>query len=345
MTLTIGYIGFGKSTTRYHLPYSLIREHIQVKTIFNRKRKPELEKNYTDSGIAFTDRLEDVLTDPAIELIVICTPHDTHYSYAKQCLEHGKHVLIEKPFATTAAEAEELLAMAKEKGLIAMPYQNRRFDSDFLAVKDVLERGYIGDLVEIESHFDYNRPDGPFSAGSYYNGAFYGLGVHTMDQIISLLGRPDHVTYDIRSVRHSEQPDDLYDIQLHYGNTKAIVKTSHVVRIPYPKFILHGTKGSFVKYGIDQQEACLKAGVMPGTNGFGEDPPSSYGKLVYTDENGIEREKVIPTPLGDYGRLYDHLADAILNGSDKLVSDEETRTIMNILEKGFERQTPFTVTL
>ncbi|WP_046174190.1 oxidoreductase [Domibacillus indicus] len=345
MKLTIGFIGFGKSTTRYHLPYVFIRDHLTVKTIFNRKRKPELEKNYTEAAIQFTDELDEILSDPDIQLVSICTPPDTHYSYAKQCLEHGKHVLVEKPFCSLREEAEELLMLAKEKNLAIMPFQNRRFDGDFLAVKEVIEKGYLGEIVEIESHFDYFRPEADPAPGAYYNGAFYGLGVHTLDQIISLFGRPRYVAYDIRSVRRKENPDDTFEAQLFYENMKAIVKTSHLVKMDYPKFIVHGKKGSFIKYGIDQQEACLKAGIMPEVEGFGQDLERAYGQAVYIDSNGEEQKKTIPTPQGDYGKVYDNLHAVILGDEEKLVSDEELLTNMEILERGFEKAGPHVVEL
>ncbi|EUJ48144.1 oxidoreductase [Paenilisteria rocourtiae] len=345
MTLTIGYIGFGKSTTRYHMPYTLIRDNIRIKTIYNHRRKPELEADYAQHNIEFTDNLDTLLQDTEIQLVSICTPASTHYDLAKKALENGKNVLVEKPFCTTSEEAEELFALAKSKGLIAMAYQNRRFDSDFLVIKEVLASGKLGELVELESHMDYYRPEAPDAPGEYYDGAFYGLGVHMMDQIIDLFGRPEEVSYDIRSIRNSNNPDDTFEIQFFYPTLKVIVKTSHLVNIPYPKFTLHGTKGSFVKYGIDQQETYLKAGIMPGEKNFGVDPESSYGALVYVDASGKTQQETIPTPLGDYGRLYDQLQDAILNGTPKLVSDEETLTNMTILEQGFTGQNPRVISL
>lgn len=343
MTLTVGFIGFGKSTNRYHLPYLMIREHIRVKTVYNRRRKPELEERYEGKGIAFTDRLEELLDDPDIHLVSITTPHATHYEFAKRCLEKGKHVLIEKPFATSLEEAEELLELAKSRGLVCMPFQNRRFDSDFLTLKEVMANGWLGELVEIESHFDRDRPEDPDAPGDYFDGAFYNLGIHLLDQAISLFGMPDAVNYDIRSLRNKRNPDDTYELQLFYGDLKVILKTSHLVKIPYPKFSMHGKKGSFVKYGIDQQEDHLKAGQMPGTDDFGVDPVEAYGKAVYDDEEGVRREVIVPTVLGDYGRVYDFMYEAVLNDEDKLVSDEDVLAAMTIMEEAFKGTNPKTV--
>lgn len=337
MAISIGYIGFGKSTTRYHLPYVLKKENIKVKMIYARSRKYQLEEAYREYGIEFTDDLDKLLKDDGIQAIVICTPHDTHYELAKLCLEHGKHLIVEKPFASTVKEARELYRLAEEKNLIITPYQNRRFDSDFLALKEVLEKGYIGEAVEIESHFDYYRP-GITLPVKNVDRAFYGLGVHTVDQMISLFGIPEKVYYDIRSQRESS--DDYYHVELFYKHFKAIVKTSMLVKSPYPKFILHGTRGSFIKYGIDRQEEYLKAGKMPWENDFGIDPPEAYGKLSFIEENGTEKEVVIPTPMGDYGRFYDHFAEAVEGKAGSLVSKEEAIAVIDILENGFSGDTP-----
>ena len=151
--------------------------------------------------------------------------------------------------------------------------------------KKAIESGKLGEIVEVESHFDYYRPVAETKPGLPQDGAFYGLGVHTMDQIISLFGRPDHVAYDIRSLRNKANPDDTFEAQLFYGDLKAIVKTSHLVKIDYPKFIVHGKKGSFIKYGIDQQETSLKANIMPGEPGFAAD--DSVGVLEYVNDEGV----------------------------------------------------------
>lgn len=340
MKMKMAFIGFGKSTNRYHLPYVLNRDHIEVKKIFSRTRKKELEDIYKEDKIEFTNQISDVVKDEEIDLVSICTTHSTHYEFAKLCLENGKHVLVEKPFAVSLTEAKELIELAKKKNLIIMPFQNRRFDSDFLALKDVMSSHAVGEIVELESHFDYYRPDNVPSGGNFYDGAFFGLGVHTIDQAICLFGKPEKVYADIRSVRNPDGPDDYYHTELFYPSHKVILKTSHLVKTPYPKFILHGTKGSFIKYGIDRQEECLKSGMTPEQDGFGVDTPESYGIVTAEDENGVQYEKVIETPIGDYGKVYDHMYETIMSKKPKLVSDEEILTVVEILEKGLEGPNP-----
>ncbi|XXD07737.1 oxidoreductase [Klebsiella sp. R445] len=343
MTLHCAFIGFGKSTTRYHLPYVLHRkDRWHVAHIYRRSAKPE-EQGSQYSHIHFTSDLDDVLNDPQVKLVIVCTHADSHFDYAKRALEAGKNVLVEKPFTPTMAEAKALFALAKSKGLTVTPYQNRRFDSCFLTMKKVIESGKLGEIVEIESHFDNYRPVDGGKPGLPQDGAFYGLGVHTMDQIISLFGRPDHVAYDIRSVRNKANPDDTFEAQLFYGTMKAIVKTSHLVKLPYPKFIVHGHRGSFIKYGIDQQETSLKANIMPGEAGFAAD--DSMGVLEYVDDNGVSVREEIGVEPGDYGRVYDALYDTLVNGRENYVNESEVLTNMEILERGFEQPSPSVVTL
>lgn len=343
MTLHCAFIGFGKSTTRYHLPYVLHRkDRWHVAHIFRRHAKPE-EQHPQYSHIHFTSDLYEVLDDPQVKLVVVCTHADSHFDYARRALEAGKNVLVEKPFTPTLMEAKVLFELAQSKGLTVTPYQNRRFDACFLTAKKAIESGKLGDIVEIESHFDYYRPVVESKPGLPQDGAFYGLGVHTLDQIISLFGRPDHVTYDIRSLRNRANPDDTFEAQLFYGNLKAIVKTSHLVKIEYPKFIVHGTKGSFVKYGIDQQETSLKANIMPGDPGFAAD--DSVGVLEYVNDAGVSvREEMTPEP-GDYGRVYDALYETLVNGAPNYVKESDVLTNLEILQRGFDRPSPSTIDL
>lgn len=337
----MGLIGFGKSANRYHLPYINLRKNIQVKTIYNLSRNPELEQEYAEKGVDFTTDLEFLLNDNEIQLISICTPAHTHYELAKRAILAGKNVIVEKPFCSTLSETKELLNLGKEYNVMVMPFQNRRFDGDFLALKQVLEQGYVGEPLELETHFDYYRPTNTPNPGPIVEGTFFGLGIHTIDRIISLFGRPQKVAYDIRSVQNKGSLDDYFDVDLHYSNQfKAKVKTSHLVAKSYPQIILHGTKGSFIKYGIDQQENDLKAGISPDAPGFGHDSPNQYGSLRYLNTNGDWIEKQIPTPVGDYGRVYDFAYDTIINGAPKLVSDEETITNIEILESGFIQENP-----
>lgn len=345
MQLTIAMVGFGKSANRYHLPYLKIRSEITVKAIYDHgfRHYPEAQQEWRQRGAVLTTDYQQILADPEIQMVTITTPAATHYQLAKAALNQGKHVLVEKPFCQTKAEARELLDLARSKGLVAMPFQNRRFDSDYLALKQVLTIGYLGRPLEIESHMDHYRLQETVVNSAPINGQFYGLGIHTIDQMIALFGAPQQVYYDIRPQQNQGNLDDYYEVDLFYEGFKAKVKSSNLVARPYPKFLLLGTLGSFVKAEIDQQENDLKAQIMPGTWGFGQDTADAYGQLHYQNGNGDWIEKSLPTPLGDYGRVYDAMAATILRGEPKLVSDEELLTALAILEAGVATKGPHVV--
>jgi len=333
------FIGFGKSATRYHLPYVLARKNkFHVKRIYDRQRNPQREQEAVYRDIQFTSQIEDILNDAEISLVTVCTHPDSHFHYAKLCLEHGKNVLVEKPFTTTHEEAEILFALAREKGLLVTPFQNRRFDSCFLTMKQAIESGKLGDIVEVESHFDYFRPEADVQPGGHFDGAFYGLGVHTLDQILSLFGRPQQVFYHLRHLRQPTNPDDTFEAQLIYGDMKAIIKTSHLVKTPYPKFLVHGTRGSFVRYQIDQQETCLKNGVMPDNAHFAED--EELALLDYVDDQGVNHIEHLPSVKGDYGRVYDAIYDTLTTGAPNYVSEEQALTNLEILDGAFRQPSP-----
>ncbi len=334
--LTIGYIGNGKSTNRYHLPFVLQRKNIRVKTIY--QRNPNHESWDRIEGVNYTSDLEELLKDEEIQLIVVCTRLDSHYDYAKLVLDHNKHCLVEKPFMRTSKEAKELFALAEEKGLILQPYQNRRFDSDFLTVQKVIEEGKLGELLELEMHFDYFRPEIPEGTNSFdvENSFLYGHGCHTLDQVISYFGKPDHVHYDVRQLLGIGRMNDYFDLDLYYGMVKVSVKSSYFRLKQRPSFIVYGKKGVFVKETKDRQEEHLKLFYMPENKDFGVDSLEHYGVLTYIDEDGIIREEKIQSVDGDYGRVYDDLYEAIINGKEKAITDEQILLQMEVLEAGIK---------
>ncbi|MEQ2467418.1 Gfo/Idh/MocA family oxidoreductase [Niallia hominis] len=334
--LTIGYIGNGKSTNRYHLPFVLQRENIKVKTIY--RRNPSHDTWKKQDQIYYSSNLNELLTDPEIQLIVVCTTHSSHYEYTKMALEYNKHVLVEKPFMMTAEEAEEIYALAKEKGLIVQCYQNRRFDSDFLTTQKVIESGKLGELLEVEMHYDYFRPEIPESSHDFqfYNSFLYGHGCHTIDQAISYFGKPKKIHYDVRQLLGSGRMNDYFDLDLYYDTLKVSIKSSYFRLKERPSFVAYGKKGVFVKHSKDRQEEHLKLFYMPDQPNFGIDLPEHYGTLTYLDENGQYREEKVVSERGDYGRVYDQLYEVIINGADKQVKDEETLLQMHILEEGMK---------
>ncbi len=332
--LTIGYYGNGKSTNRYHLPFVLQRkDKFRVKTIYRRNPAHDVWKK--QEGVYYTSELKELLDDPEIDMVCICTSAN-HYECAKAVLEKGKHCLVEKPFTETAEQARELFALAKTKGLVIQAYQNRRFDSDFLTVQKVIESGKLGDLLEVEMHYDYYRPEVPENKMfEKYNSFLYGHGCHTLDQVIGYWGKPDSVHYDVRQLLGQGRYNDYFDLDLYYGILKVSVKSSYFRVKARPSFIVYGKRGCFEKVTKDRQEEHLKMFYMPdGHEDFGLDLPEHYGTLVYYDENNQYHEEKVPSQRGDYGRIYDGMYDAIVNGREKVVKDEETLLQMEILEKG-----------
>lgn len=339
--ITIGYIGNGKSTNRYHIPFVLQRKNtIKIKTIYCR----DLSKRVWDriEDVRYTDDLEELLNDTEIQLICICTPIQQHYRFAKMVLEHGKHCLVEKPFTSTVEQAEELFSMAKKKGLVLQCYQNRRYDSDFLTVQKVIESGVLGDLLEVEMNFDYYRPEVPlahqnqdFSKEFSSLAAFlYGHGCHTVDQVLSYFGEPERVHYDVRQLLGKGGMNDYFDLDLYYGALKVSVRSSYFRIKSRPSFAVYGKKGCFIKQTIDRQEEHLKLFYMPDHEDFGLDRPEHYGTLTYYDEQSVYHEEKVPSVRGDYGRVYDDLYETLVNGKEKKVKDEQTLCLMRLLEKG-----------
>ncbi|MCW0953665.1 oxidoreductase [Weissella ceti] len=345
--LNVGYVGFGKSTNRYHLPYVEQRlDRINVKRIYARTlgKRPEDEAKWEARGTVFSNDMADIINDNELDLVIVVTPAPSHFETVKTLLLAGKNVMVDKPMARTKAEVEELVSIAKEKGLFLMPFQNRRFDSDFLTLKHVLSTGYVGEPVELELHMDHYRPNDGSEKGDHIDGDWYGHGVHLVDQMVSLFGKPEAVSYDIKSIRVPDSVmDDNFEANMFYASGfKATVQATELAAVHYPKWILHGTKGSYIKHNIDQQEYDLKSGIMPGDMNFGIDAPQDYGQVTYYNQNGDRLEKTIQTITGDYGRVYDHVYETLVNDAAPLISFEEMTNVIDILEQGAVESRPHT---
>ncbi len=333
--LTIGFIGNGKSTNRYHMPFILQRpEKLKVKMIYSRNHAHDAWDEIP--GVIYTGNLDELLNDPDIQVIVVSTPGPTHYEFAKMVLNANKNCVVEKPFVETSAQARELFELAASKGLMLQCYQNRRFDSDFLTVQEVIESKKLGDLLELEMHFDYYRPYIPENCDhfSQINSYLYGHGCHTLDQVISYFGKPDQVHYDVRQLLGQGRMNDYFDLDLYYGVFKVSVKSSYFRIKERPSFVIYGKKGMFIKEKKDKQEEHLKLFYMPDHEDFGVDRPEDYGTLIYYDDKGHYHEEKVISKTGDYGRYYDALYETIIHGKEKLVKDEETLLQLEILEKG-----------
>ncbi|MET3125871.1 putative dehydrogenase [Arcicella rosea] len=330
--LNVALIGFGLSGRYLQAPFFSVNPNFNLKTIVSNSQNP---KEYFPA-VEVMKSLEEVLADDSIDLVSICSPNATHYEFAKKCLLADKHVLVEKPFTATAEQAEELIQLSKERGKIISIYQNRRFDSDFMTVKKVIEDGLLGDLLSYEVHFDRYKPilnaKKWKETNNAANGILYDLGSHIIDQAIVLFGTPEKVWGETCTERIGSEIDDSFDIRLNYGKLKVTLKSSLLVREEGPRYILYGTKGSFVKYGIDVQEDHLKAGIMPNMDTFGIEPESNSG-IINTDINGLHFRGTIETLKGDWGILFQNLYEAITGKAELLVKPEEVLEQIKIMEQ------------
>lgn len=327
--MKIGVIGNGKGANRYHIPFILNRpDTLELKWVYARslskKDWPRIE------GVRYTDRLEDLLEDPEVDLIDISTPLSTHYPLAKKAIEAGKNVLVDKPFTQTLEQAQELFELAEKNNVILSCYQNRRYDSDFLTAKKVIETEMLEDVFEVEISCDYDRPEVPNGSSSYSrdDSFFFGHGSHVIDQAVSLFGKPERVVYDLRQLNGPNRMNDYFDIDLFYDGLKVSLKSSYFRVLKRPRFIVTGKNGSFVKQTEDRQEEFLKRFEMPDTPGFGIDRPEDYGILYLRSQ----QPQPVASEQGDYSRMYDDLYDAVMLGKEQKVKPEDTLTVMEILE-------------
>lgn len=323
---------FGMSGQVFHGPLLKENPQFQVVKVFERSKNIS-RKLFPNANIVRT--YEEILCDDNIELIVVNTPDVLHYKMAKQALEAGKHVVVEKPLTQKSNEAKELLSLARSKGVVFTVYQNRRWDGDFRTVQKVLDEGKLGRLIEFESHFDrfrtYIAPDTWKEEGDEYTGVLYNLGSHLIDQAYVLFGMPKMVTSHLQVLRKNGVVTDYFDVRLQYEGFAAILKCSYLVKDPGPRFSIYGEKGTFRKWGIDPQEGLLKAGHLPNEEDWGAEPAELWGTMVYEDDEE-DVEELVETIPGDYKIFYNNLFEAIRNGANLLVKPEEAIDVLNILE-------------
>jgi predicted dehydrogenase len=276
-----------------------------------------------------------MLADEAVELVIVNTPNSTHYAYTRQALLAGKNVVCEKPFTVTVAEADELINLAEQKNLKLSVFQNRRYDSDYRTIKDVLDKKQLGNIVEAEFHFDRFKeelsPKAHKETAGQGTGALYDLGSHLIDQALQLFGMPDAVFADITAMRPISQVDDYFEVLLYYPSKRVRIKGSYQVREALPGYVIHGSKGSFIKPKTDVQEGQLQAGQLPTEAGYGIEPESEKG-LLHTETDGKIVREYIPSKTGNYSGYYDGIYNAIRNNNPLPVTAEEGKKVITIIE-------------
>jgi predicted dehydrogenase len=290
-------------------------------------------------GIRVAKSIEELIGADDTELIVITTPNDTHFEYASKALKAGKNVVLEKPFTITSADAEELIRIANNSGKVLSVYQNRRYVSDFLTMRELLEQNMLGDIHEFNATYDRFRPQAVPGAWRETNmpgaGILYDLGPHIIDQALTLFGNPEAITADVRRQRSFTKADDYFNIWLHYGFLKVILHSGMLVREQGPRYMIHGTLGSFIKYGEDPQEEKLRAGELPLGDTWGLEPESSYG-ILHTEINGQVVRKTVPSKKGDYGLYYKNIYETIVNGAPLKETPEHGYNTIRIVELALE---------
>lgn len=333
-------IGFGLSGRVFHAPFINMLEGFELSKISttNADSIQLIRKLYPQTVVVSST--DEIINDVDIDLIIVASPNHFHFEHAKKALLANKHVVVEKPFTTTKAEADELIELSKKQNKILSPYQNRRFISDYKTIKKILEQGLLGEIVNYEAYFDRFRP-APRTNGLWKeevfpaSGMVYDLGAHIIDQALSLFGMPQAVTAHIGIQREWCKTVDNYDVKLHYPAFTVTLGTSMLAKIPRPTFLLHGTNGSFMKYGVDVQEENLNNGAIPTGDDWGKEPESIWG-TIDTEFNGEKIQGKFESEKGDYRDYFINLRDAIQGKTELIVKPEDGRNIIQIIETSYQ---------
>ena len=336
MQINTALLSFGMSGWVFHAPFIQLHPQFKLYAVWERSKNIAQEKY---PGVKTYKTLKEILKDEAVELVVVNTPNYTHYEYAKKALQAGKHVIVEKPFTVKVEEGEQLIRLAHDQNKILSVYQNRRYDSDYKTIKNIIEQKLLGDIVEAEFHFDrYNEELSPKvhkETPGEGTGALYDLGSHLIDQALQLFGKPEKVFADIRIVRPISKVDDYFDLLLYYTNLRVRIKSSYQVREPLPGYILHGSKGSFIKPKTNIQEVKLQAGEKPGSDNWGVEPDTEKG-LLHTEKNGNVIREFITSEIGNYAEYYDGIYNAIRNNKPVPVTSEDGLVVIKVIVAAIE---------
>jgi scyllo-inositol 2-dehydrogenase (NADP+) len=330
-----GLMAYGMSGRIFHAPFLTTNPGFKFKAVVERHEKKAAAR-YPEA-ISYNS-IDELLSDDEIELVVVNTPNDTHFDLTIQALNAGKHVLLEKPAAATSAEVKIMFDLARKVNRNLMLYQNRRWDSGFLLVKDVIESGKLGQLEEIYFRMDrYKRALSPKSfketAAIPANGLVYDLGSHLIDNVICLFGKPLSFTKTTGIYREGSEVADYFNYHLKYPNQLNVYLTSGLLLAEVlPGFALHGTLGSLVKERCDVQEAQLDSGMLPTGEGYGIEPEGSDGKLVLMDLDNKRHIEWIKPPKGNYNGLFDAVYHTIRNNALYPVSEEHVAWQLELLE-------------
>jgi predicted dehydrogenase len=320
-----GILSFGMSGNVFHAPFLHAHPGFDLVAVTERSAKKAAEI-YPE--IHSYDSVNELLADESLELIVVNTPNHLHAEHALKAMQAGKHVLMEKPFATNVVEANRLFETARTCGVQLLPYQNRRYDTDFKDVRQIVAAGTLGRLVEVHIRFDRYRPEiGPKKfkeepvPGS---GLLYDLGPHLLDQVLSLFGKPTSWHKTLGHFRENTQVDDFFHVQLSYADGMQVFVTADMLTVEAPPaYHLLGSQGSFVKFRTDPQEAQLVAGMTPLQPAYGCETQGNEGRLVYFDEKGQKVVEHLPLQQSSYMQVFEDVFKTLRQGADYPVRKEE----------------------
>lgn len=337
-TLRAGLVGYGFAGQTFHAPVLSAVPGLELAAVAS--SQPQ-KVNADWPNAAVVPDVEALVARPDIDLVVVATPNALHYPVAKAALAAGKHVVVDKPFTLDVAEARDLEALARRNNRVLAVYQNRRFDADYLTLKDVLASGELGRPVYLESHFDRFRPevrDRWREQKVPGAGLWVDLGAHLVDQAVQLFGKPDSLQLDTAALRDGAQVEDYFHAVLRYESgphapLRVVLHATTLAAHAAPRYIVHGTRGSYIKHGVDPQEDALRAGQRPPMAGWGADPQD--GELVVPGSDGGEpQRRVWPTRAGNYVDYYAAVRDAILGNGPNPVPPEQAVALMELLDIG-----------
>ena len=333
--IRVGILSYGMSGKVFHCPLIHVNPGYTLVKVMQRSTNDALERY---PYVKIVREARDIFHDPNIDLVLVNTPDHTHYEYTRAALEAGKHVVVEKPFVQEIREGEDLIELAHKTGKILTVFQSRRWEGDFLTIRKIIDNQLLGRLVEYEAHFDRFRNfirDSWKEKPENKTGTLYNLGSHLIDQAIVLFGMPDAVYADIRKQRTGSMVDDLFDLSLLYPSVKVTLKGSYLVREPGPRFMLHGTEGSYVKYGTDPQEEALTKGRFPDEPDWGKENEKNWG-ILNTTVNGLHFRGPVETLPGCYPEFYNSLYETLINGRDLAVKPEQSLNGIRIIKAAHE---------
>lgn len=328
--IRVALVGYGLAGKVFHAPLIKATDGLALDSVVSQ----DVGKVHADlPDVSVVSNLGEVLRGASIDLVVIATPDTLHAAQALAALDAGKHVLIDKPFAPTLAEATQVAALAAQRGRILSIFHNRRWDADFLTLKRLIAEGTLGEIVQFESHFDRFRPHvtdrWKEKRGA---GVWQDLGPHLIDQALQLFGTPQAVTADLLVQRPDGLAPDYAHVLLRYTKLRVILHMSHITHASGLRFAVHGTRGSYIKHGLDAQEGQSKAGLTPEDSAWGID--TQPGLLIQLGEDGLEHQQSVKNERGNYVHFYEGLRDAVLGQGVNPVLPEQALAVMSVLEAG-----------